>query len=154
MFVPGLILSRGTRPPMTRRGVQRLRSTWSCTCRCKSMPSDEMSKIGPFYKLMWRFLYLRCMPNAEYEVSYTRRYTGGNEACIIAMKDWSECEMFKTFPRVIATVDPEEEAKFRNADLDFSIIYSTGKNVLLVFASCALYECKLNCNPCRFLANS
>lgn len=73
------------------------------------------------------------MPNAGYEVSDTRRYTGASEACIIATKDWAQGEKLKTCPGMIATLNPEEEARLRNSDLDFSIMYSTRKKMPCLF---------------------
>lgn len=74
---------------------------------------------------------MRYLPDAGYELSDTRRYTGSSEARINATKDWVPGEKLRTCRGVLATMAEEEENTLRDAHLDFSIMYATRKTPCL-----------------------
>ncbi|KAI8083214.1 uncharacterized protein B0P05DRAFT_578601 [Gilbertella persicaria] len=91
----------------------------------------------------------RYMPNAGFEVSSTKRYTGQMEACIVATKDWKAGEQVKYCLGSIAELTEEDDAKLKREGRDFSVMVSQRKKCSCLFLGPARFmnhDCDANCS--------
>ncbi|KAI7900414.1 uncharacterized protein BX663DRAFT_439252, partial [Cokeromyces recurvatus] len=86
--------------------------------------------------------------SAGFEICSTTRYTGEMEACIIATKDWKVGEQVTACLGAIAYLSPNEDAKLKSEDRDFSVMYSTRRKCTSLFLGPARFmnhDCNSNC---------
>ncbi|RCH90558.1 hypothetical protein CU098_006557 [Rhizopus stolonifer] len=101
-----------------------------------------------FSQHMKRYLAMY-MPNAGFEVSSTKRYTGQMEACIVATKDWKAGEQVKYCLGSIAELTEEDDAKLKREGRDFSVMVSQRKKCSCLFLGPARFmnhDCDANCS--------
>lgn len=91
----------------------------------------------------------RFAPNAGFEVSSTKRYTGQFEASIIATKNWAVGEQVKCCSGAFGKLSTEDDLELKNNGSDFSVLYSSKKGCTGLFLGPARFmnhDCEPNCS--------